>query len=364
MEFPDLDALDWEGIAKKNANYLNTDKAISFTVASYSPQTRAESIITVDGIRSFSSRGYLHGEGVDRPQDFFGKDGETITYHDSGEWAPPHDYFWPKSANSYVNFISWVGGDPEITYAKESDTDPYKATFDWSGAVATTDNLMWADMAWRYNANDKTPVYGKDDVSEGVPTLFHHALAQISFQGKLTKKETEDKKVKWTVNVTGFSLSNVAKSGTFSITNSDPASNTTQEWSGTTWTDITVVNTDNLIASTATASDPIAIDTDVSSILAWSSVIPQSAGTVHMTITYTVKTEYVGSKTVEEEVTATADLADFKIGTGDSAVSIAAWERNKRYTYTLIIEPDTGVINIIPVETDWTEGETKEITVE
>ena len=32
MEFPDLNAIDWEGIAKKNADYLNTDLGIEFTV--------------------------------------------------------------------------------------------------------------------------------------------------------------------------------------------------------------------------------------------------------------------------------------------------------------------------------------------
>lgn len=343
------------------------DKAVTFTVASYSPQTRAESIITVDGIRSFSSRGYLHGVGVDAPQDFFGANGETITYNGSNEWAPSHDYFWPKSSESYVNFISWVGGDPTITY---SNTAPFKATFAWSGAVATTDNLMWADMAWRYKNNDGV-IYKKDGVTEGVPTLFHHALAQVRFQGKVTKTSATDggKTVNWTVNITDFSLSNVAKSGTFSITNDDPGSTTTQEWSGTIWKDVTVVNTDKTIASTASVSAPILIDKttadeDGNVVMAWSSVIPQSAGTVSLTITYTVKIEYVGYKTVEEEVTTTAVLSDFKIGSGDSATSIDNWERNKRYTYTLIIEPDTGIIRIIPVETNWLEGATKEITVE
>ena len=32
MVFPDLTTIDWEGIAKKNADYLNTDKAIGFTI--------------------------------------------------------------------------------------------------------------------------------------------------------------------------------------------------------------------------------------------------------------------------------------------------------------------------------------------
>jgi len=32
MPFPNWDDLDWEGIAKKNADYLNTDKGIQFTV--------------------------------------------------------------------------------------------------------------------------------------------------------------------------------------------------------------------------------------------------------------------------------------------------------------------------------------------
>ena len=329
------------------------DKAVTFTVASYSPQTRAESIITVDGIRSFSSRGYLHGVGVDAPQDFFGANGETITYNGSNEWAPTHDYFWPKSTASYVNFISWVGGNPTITY---SNTAPFKATFAWSGAVATTDNLMWADMAWRYKNNDGV-IYKKDGVTEGVPPLFHHALAQVRFQGKVTKTSATDggKTVNWTVTVNELSLTNVANKGTFSLTNSDPGSNTTKEWTLTNpeWASLEgAVEVKPTIASTP-------LGTTATDIFGWQSVIPQSTAAVAMKVKFNVKTVYPTNpaKTVEEVVEKTVNLSDF-------TDPISVWERNKRYTYTLIIEPDTGIIKIIPVETDWLEGATKDITVE
>ena len=275
------------------------DKAVTFTVASYSPQTRAESIIEVDGIRSFSSRGYLHGVGVDAPQDFFGANGETITYNGSNKWwAPTHDYFWPKSSESYVNFISWVGGNPTITYTKESNT--FKATFAWSGAVATTDNLMWADMAWRYHANDNTPVYGKDGVTEGVPTLFHHALAQVRFQGKVTKTSATDggKTVNWTVTVNELSLTNVANKGTFSLTNSDPGSNKTQEWTITNpeWTPL-----EGAVEVKPTIASSLTLGTTAKDIFGWQSVIPQSTAAVAMKVKFTVATQYP-SKTVVDTI--------------------------------------------------------------
>ena len=56
------------------------EKAVAFQVGNYAPQTKASSIIVVDGIESFSSLGYLHAVGVPGKQDFFG-DGETITWN-------------------------------------------------------------------------------------------------------------------------------------------------------------------------------------------------------------------------------------------------------------------------------------------
>lgn len=347
-------------------------KAVSFAVGTYSPQTRADgdpvSVIDQDGIKAFSSRGFLHAQGfagtAQESTDFFSPATTTISWH-AGEWLPPHDYYWPKGQKSYIDFISWYGGSPAITYAKNASSSKFEATFAWNNVqVAATDNLMWADLAWRYKANVNPATYGKNEVAEGVPTLFHHALSQVRFVGKVFKSSetVNGKTVKWTVNVKEFSISDVANKGTFSLTNVDPGSNTTQAWTVVNdWTDL-----DGEATITPSATYPIAIDGTEKEIVGWQSVIPQITDAVKMTIKFSVVTEYegAGGKKVEEEVTASSVLLNkFKTGTGDNDY-IKNWERNKRYTYTIIIEPDTGIIKLIPVEKDWIDAGIIDLTVE
>ncbi len=333
------------------------EKAVAFQVGNYAPQTKAESIIVVDGIESFSSRGYLHAVGVDGKQDFFGA-GETITWNATNkEWLPSHDYFWPKSKDSYVNFISWVGGNgennPFITYTKPNAADAkWTATFAWNNVtVAPTDNLLWADMAWRYNANVNPATYGSTlqgangAATEGVPTLFHHALAQVRFVGKVSKSNDTDGKVNWVVNVTGLSLTKVKNQGTLSMSNTDPESTKPNAWTVTSWA--TTESTETIAPNVADTL-PVELDADGEQVIGYKSVLPQAVtANMMLTVNYTVTTTYnTNVKTVVEEATASAKLSDF-------SGSISAWEMNKRYTYTFIINPDTGIIKIIPVETDW-----------
>ena len=322
------------------------EKAVAFQVGSYAPQTKAPegtaSIKDVDGIESFSSRGYLHAVGVPGEQDFFGTAGETITYHagSPATWTPSHDYFWPKSTGSYVNFISWVGGTPEVNYAKSGET--WNATFAWNNVtVAPTDNLLWADMAWRYNANEQT--YQFNSVQEGVPTLFHHALAQVRFMGRQGK--ASDGNVSWAVTVTDLSLAAVKNQGSLSMTNTDPGSKQTNPWTVTNWAAA------DATAPIAAADLNIALTATDQEIIGYKSVLPQDVtNAMVLTVNYKVTTTYPG-KTVTEDASASAALSAF-------SGAITAWEMNKRYTYTVVINPDAGIIRIIPVETDWIdEGE-------
>lgn len=334
------------------------EKAVSFQVGSYVPQTKAPegtaSIKLVDGITSFSSRGYLHAEGVDTEQHFFGAAGETIAYNGTNAWLPSHDYFWPKSPVSYVNFISWFGGNPTITYAKTGDV--WTAGFAWSNiTVAPTDNLLWADVAWRYNANAQTYLF--DGVTEGVPTLFHHALSQLKFQGRASKASEGDN-ITWSVSVTELSLETLPDTGTMTMTSADPGTTGTSAWTVTAWSGLSGEQT--LVA----AALPKTLSTEAGSetlLLDWQSIIPQTVTAdmvlnVKFTVTTTYKSGGATVRTVEEEVSASIPLTSF--------TGVTAWEMNKRYTYTLVINPDTHVITIIPVETNWVEESEYPINIE
>ena len=161
----------------------NFDKKVTFQTANYVPSTRAGEVSVLNDFTAFKCKAYLHAEGIDLNadgsvngtsyQNFFGTDGETISYNGSSEWAPSHTYYWPKGSKSFVNFIGWYGTDgsaaidPTIAYAYESGK--YKATMTWnftSVAGEAGSNLLYADMAWRYKQNNNPATYHLDGVTE------------------------------------------------------------------------------------------------------------------------------------------------------------------------------------------------------
>ena len=330
-------------------------KAVSFEVGCYAPQTRAGEVKFPE-TESFSSRGYLHAAGFENeaPQNFFGQEGETISFT-NGEWLPSHDYFWPKSASSYVNFISWCGTAPAINYVKVDEK--WDAVATWSGiTVGPTDKLLWADMAWRYNANVSPATYGSvSGVAQGVPTLFHHALSRIRFQAKQSK--ASDGNVSWTVRLTGLSLTGIQNKGSFQIENVDPEAKQTKAWTVTEWNNLD--GTETLPATAITAKD---LTAEVQDVLDWQNVIPQSlTESMKLTVDYTIVTNYGSTKTVEEDCTATVELNKFTVSEGEA---ITSWQRGKQYTYILNINPDNGIITILPVETDWQGPQEYNLNVE
>ena len=130
-------------------------KRVTFSVGSYVPQTKAVSLNS-EGITTFSSKGYLYAEGIDHVQDFFVAAGETITYNPSTpEWSPSRTYYWPKSSQSYVNFVSWYdkNGQPAtatqtaMSWVIDGSTPPSPPTTTscsptWHGATTTTPPSM------------------------------------------------------------------------------------------------------------------------------------------------------------------------------------------------------------------------------
>ena len=292
---------------------------------------------------------------MENPQYFFGtatSPVETVSYSNS-QWIPSHSYFWPKSAESYVNFISWYGPAPTVSYGKNA-SDVYEASFTWSD-VDTAANLMFADMAWRYNANVNPAVYTDySGVTEGVPTLFRHALAQIRFLGQLTKDS--DTGITWNVIVTGLTLGGVYNTGSLTLTCEDPGTKKTKEWTGSDWT--TSGTADNL-----ESTDVVTLfSTSDETILDWTTVIPQTvSNSMILTINFNIVTKYGNpdspTHVVEEPYIAAVALSDFS-----SAVS--SWDRGKRITYTITFNPDAQMIKIVPVGEDWVVNPWYNISVE
>ncbi|MBQ9548068.1 MAG: fimbrillin family protein [Bacteroidales bacterium] len=337
----------------KVENVASPDKKISFQTATYStPQSRADTVSVKGEFTSFTSKAFLHADGYeDTTQDFFGANGETISADNASNptaWTPSHDYYWPKSSESYINFIAW--------YDKNGDapTTATETALSWSNyVVATDDNLLYAEEAWRFKDNDHDK-YDKDGVTEGVPMLFRHALAKLTI--KAAANPIADGNTTWTVQLDTVKLSGVYNTGTLSLTNADPGTaNTTVAWSnaaGNVWsspsnaTEITMLER---LTSTGNETEPGALTSTPTVMLDGQSVLPQTLGNDHvLTVVYSIYTKYNGTLYSKERLATSVKLTDF-------SGSISEWGMNKKITYTVNINPQTTVVKIDPAMEDWVE---------
>ncbi|MBO4557280.1 MAG: hypothetical protein J5693_01570 [Bacteroidales bacterium] len=332
-----------------------TDEKISFNVANYTPATKAN-VSLVGETTTFKSKAYLHAVGVTDVQNFFGENGETITANNTtnpSAWEPSHDYYWPKSKQSYINFVSWYDKNGTITEATET-------TLKWTNrTIATDDNIMWADEAWRFNKNNNPATYHMNAVTEGVPTLFHHALAKLCIKAKATKVQggtREENKTAWVITLEDINISNTYNAGTLTLTNSDPSTGTTI---AATTKAYTAAGTEKIGWTTSGTAAGISMDdtseltTDLVNVLDEQSVLPQTlSDDAKLTFTLHIITKYNGTQYSEEKIPVEVALNTLK-GTATGATAITAWEMNTKYTYNIIVDPETTVVKFDPAVVDW-----------
>ena len=201
--------------SKVNITDNTPDAKITFAPAAYAPQTKAEALQTsADAIEEFKSYAVFHPNGGAGVAFFTPTDGvETISLTEgtTNVWAPSHDYYWPKAATSYINFISWY--DKNGTPNTHTETSLSWVIDGSTRSLATDDNILFADEAWRYTRNDTStdePNYiSVSNVEGGVPTLFHHALGKVKFTvraAKLNNGVASPKTTSWEITLTTFSL--------------------------------------------------------------------------------------------------------------------------------------------------------------
>ena len=314
---------------------------ITFKVANYVPQTRAGEVSFLSEFADpanaqFSCKAYMKGVGVDGYQDFFGS-GETIKWNATNkEWAPSHTYYWPKYTDSYVNFFSWydTGAGPAVT----------NGTMKWENrTIGTGDNIMYADPAWRFQKNTNT--YLKDGVTEGVPTLFHHALAQVEIRAYADKLSDENVS-KWEIKLESLELK-VNNEGTLTLTATEPTEgyNAKGDWDGTpAW--VASGDKGSIVPATfdVTTTDATAAE---AKLLANQSVLPQDLANVSIKFNLNIVTTYTGGATNQE-------IIPVEIPMGINGFETAAWALNTKYIYTIKVVPaDSKVLFDPAVEKAW-----------
>ena len=335
------------------------ERKVTFQAASYIPQTRAN-VSVLDDFTSFTSKAFLHADGYENiTQDFFGASGETISPDNTTNpsyWAPSHDYYWPKSSESYINFIGWHdhNGDAPTTATETS--------LSWANyVVATDDNLLYADEAWRFQDNDHDE-FDKNSVTAGVPMLFHHALAKLTIKAKAARVSATDNT--WAILLDTLKLAGVYNTGTLTLTNADPGTeNTRVAWTNaadTLWSspsNATEISMLERLTSTGSETNPAALTTSATTMLDGQSVLPQALTSAHkLTVVYSIYNT-VNGRTTKERLATTIDLSDFDGG-------LTGWAMNRKITYTITIDPQTTLVKLDPAVEDWVERDGGEAEAE
>lgn len=246
-------------------------------------------------------------------------DNAKISYK-SGQnvWAADNTYHWPKQGS--LTFFAWTDDTPAPSVGTGATVNCAPKTgiqiTNYSIKENKNKDILVADIAKDKTTNEA--VTGRD-WSEGVPTVFRHALAKVEFK---VNKRTDYPNIAFKVK--SITLNNVSTKGTF--TQGSPG----EDWKWSDWAE-----TDNLtVFSSPTGMDVAktedsapaeyhALDSGDYSI-----VLPQNFDndTPTLTIVYDITTSYTGTP-VTETVTETKALKDIY----KSTTSTGKWDCKKKY---------------------------------
>ena len=312
----------------KNEVYVpKCETPISFEVANYVAQTRAEGAFDYD---AFGVNAWSRDAAADASVQMMTN--EEVTLRD-GKWTTATPYYWP--INGTVDFIAYYPTDvvPTIEYDYDGE-DTYTYTNYTVGDV----DLMYADKAVRFSANVNT--YGFD----GVPTLFHHALAKVNFEVKnaYPAETATGANTTYEIVVDKITL-NTHHTGSVTLTNTGTTAASRGAWSvaNNVWTP-----TSALTALEWTSNVNLADDSVVAYATRTQYVLPQTlADDVTVEVVYTVTQKQDGTTISVKQYTPAA----IKLNT----MGLTSWEMNKNITYTISIIAKSNQIFFDPAVEDW-----------
>lgn len=192
--------------AKVEVAGTQADKPVTFQVASYI-QTKANTDYKTD-YQNVPFGAYSWYKGVSAADNTTFMTNEKVSYNAADNaWLPATTYYWPKSGS--LDFICYS--------PYSADTEKFSIGEDkiaFTGYTVGTEDLMYGDKAVGLTDNQDTYYYN------GVPVLFHHALAQVSFAVKaayLQKTADTGDVTKWEIAVNSVKLEGVRTTGDLTL---------------------------------------------------------------------------------------------------------------------------------------------------
>lgn len=279
------------------------------------------------------------------------KYGSTTGESTTTFWTTDTPYYWPKETGSTLTFFSYS----PYNYS-ETPASPISVTHASDGLTFTDysvkehqqTDLMVADKVENQTKNTTTNTGGW--TQKGVPTVFHHKLAQIvgiNFQTFSATSDTYDYAHGHTSGsyvagdkqfvIKEIGIKNFYEQGTL-VTSTDTWTPTGSVTDSYTWS-----NTDITLSSGSATSSSFYL------------ILPQShsAEGAKLYVKYQILTYTDSSNHATETIEVTTPFSTIH-GTG------AKWEMNKKYTYTLKMSLDR--IYWDPTVTNW-QDETISATI-
>lgn len=342
----------------------DTQREINFEVAN-SIQTKATGVVYENG--AFGT--YAWFNNVD---DFMVN--EKVDKSGSVWKTVDHTFYWPKTGS--ISFISY---SPFEGTSDTAGTVPVvtKNTITYTAYTAADIDLMYADRATcSANVNEVTDSDTADSGFTGVPTVFRHALAKLSFDIKANFLEYDDatngSHTEWEVTVNSIKIGGFKNTGNCALTlNADgkswdkPETNlgdTTNPEIVYVWKDLSGTTADQELVDATTYPNGVVLTTTAQTLNAASGyVMPQvlAANTQVLTLDIHIKTKLSNGKYINEDLVKTVDMMAIS--------SLKAWQMNENIHYTINIKPTASdatnphnddpedvIITFDPAVADWT----------
>ena len=346
----------------KNEEHGSADakQQITFEPAKYKAQAGRAGEVVFPQQESFGAFAFYRTTAVASEDHSSFMDNVKISYVAAATpyWGSEELYYWPESAGSHLDFISYYPYNEDKTAAavpQISSSDQQQTIQYVNYAVTDNTDLMYSDKALNQTRNTLNYSF------TGVPTLFRHALAKLNFKVKATMMNnaaTSPQSVtNWVVTIKKISLNNIYNTGsvTLKTVNVHDQGATTSQWVNQTteahnvWNHTSATITkewayDQVLTTTATTYG--VGDTAAENYF----VLPQAfveAGQ-SITVEYAIQTTAPGGQSASVDKTKTVHFINYP--------AVAAWEMGKNITYTLQIDPEGDVIHFAPAIVDWETG--------
>lgn len=280
-----------------------------------------------------------------------------------------HTFYWPKTGS--ITFISY---SPFKGTSDAAGTEPVvtKNSITYTGITAGTTDLMYADKA-TCNANvnevtDDAATGTTDSGFSGVPTIFRHALAKLSFDIKANFLKYDDatngSHTEWVVTVKSIKIGGFMTTGDCALTlNADKKSwdkpeTTVGSDKFNVWTNLSGSTGDQELLP---SGDMVLTTSPQTLNAATGFVMPQvlEAGTQVLKLSLHIKTTLSNGREINEDLVKTVNIKDIS--------TLKAWQMNENIHYTINIKPTASdasnphnddpedvIITFDPAVADWT----------